>query len=845
MKSLCYVLAINVVLSAANPLDARNASDESQTQSRKVKHTISRIFSVPNNQARTVHDGGYYDQLMKMLTSESVGTSKLEDKDKTSTDFTLLHTIKGVYPESESQNEIHLQTNKNIQTDGAVRILGTKERELNADILNEIIQNLTASNGGKQIRNGKLVIYYDENENPSQNVIEKNENVGNSRLKFANIIRIEEAIHNLFIQYKVPENIYYAIKAQNVDAKDRIKNLIIAFVKFIASEGQVNSDIINKVKILISDDNIDIDLGKLLMTSDANVGVINLDTDPPTNAVSDVIKNIFDGSDKVDSEKNEQISDVTRSLDFAVINELEPSKETPTVNLSVNAKVFTDPTVTSTSLNNLRDIVHKDNSQEIITTIEGNSNLLIPSKVYTKESVNPVVSNVTAKKNIHEAKKNTSDSILGTIIDYNLAKSKQQTERDNRNLLNPVGLQVVKGSITGNIKDMTKSKDILNQKRTQLHSLRTKLDFETLKRILNDVMGDSIPYLQQVDPNVPVFSNIPVEEYLNHNNGKPFLIYVVFPESEKSKMSDPVYHDTFIPTEKDNFYVVDDDIKAILTNYFKNSNTTPELSGENDSNSILHVIKDEIANKEVEQDIKDTKQRIPDKLSPDTIIDIIAKIKNSIGRHRQNKMQHSENTEKELMDYIIKKIYDSKVGKNKLNNEDNLLDIIETITHGTATDQQKKENDIYKQLLILFPNIGHGIIRKGIKTDRLDKLKELLLQLKHSPNDDNTRSITEDPNFFKKYLQAILNHKSANDIDITSEQERYLNLAEELIERMKYLQMELEKRNISRQTQRELIKKEVQEELLKINTDSIESCVKRANKLVELSIEKVLQKSIL
>ncbi|XP_045533651.1 uncharacterized protein LOC123720874 isoform X1 [Pieris brassicae] len=846
MKSLCYVLAINVVLSAANPLDARNSSDESQTQSRKVKHTISRIFNIPNNQARTVHDGVYYDQLMKMLTSESGGTLKLEERE-TGTDLadvdTLLNKIKGVYPESESQNEIHIQTNKNVQTvDAESNILGTKERKLNADILNEIIQNLTAFNGsnlsGKQIRNGKLVIYYGQNENPSKNAIEINKNVGNSRLNFANIIRIEEAIHNLFIQHKVPENIYYAVKARNVDAKDRIKNLIIAFVKFIASEGQLNSDIINKVKIMIADNNIDIDLGKLLIKSNADVGVIDLDTEPPTNAVSGVMKNIFVDSD-VDSENNGQISDVTRTLDFAVINELKPGKETPTVNLSVNAKVFTDPTIASKSLNTLRDNVHKDDSQEIIITKEGNSKLLIPSEVNTKDDVNAMDSNVTSNKNIDEAQKSTSDSVLGTILDYNLAKSKQ----DNRNHLKAVGLQVVKDPISSNIKDMTTSKDILNKKKIQNHSLKTKVDFETLKTILNKVMGNNIPFLQQVDPNVPVFSNIPVEEYLNYNNGKPFLIYVVFPESEKSKISDPV-HDSLIPTEKDNFYEVADGIKAIIRNYFESYNSTPELSGENDLNSILHVIKDEIANKKVEQDIKETNQGTPDNISPDIIIDIIGKSQKTIGRHGQNKMQHPENTEKEVIEYIIKKIYDTKMGENKLNNQDN-LDITETITQETDTDQQKKENDIYKQLLILFRNIGHSTIGKGMEKDMFEKLKELLLKLKHSPDDDNTRSITKDPNFFQKYLQAIAKHKSsANEMDMTSEQERIYNLAEELVARLKYLQIELEKRNISRQTQRELIKKEVEEEILKINSDIIASCVERANKLVELSIEKVLRKSI-
>ncbi|CAF4945490.1 unnamed protein product [Pieris macdunnoughi] len=840
MKSLCYVLAINFVLTAANPLDARNSSDESQ--SRKVKHTISRIFRIPNNQAKTVHDDGYYEQLMKMLSSESVGTSKLDEKE-TGTDLTdvdnLLNKIEGVYPESESQNEIHIQTNKNVHTDGAVRVLGTKERELNADILNEIIQNLTASNGsnlgGKQIRNGKLVIYYDENENPSKDAIEINENIENSRLNIANKIRIEEAVHNLFIQHKVPEHIYYAIIRRNTDANDRIKNLIIAFVKFIGSKGQLNSDIVNKVKILIVDNNIDIDLGKLLITANADVGVIDLDTEPPTNTVSDVMKSVFDDSDVVDSKKkNLKISDVTTTLDSTVINELEPGVETPTVNLSINTKDSTYPSITSKSLNTLRDIVHRDNSHEIITTKEGNRKLLIPSEVNTKESVNSVHTNITSNKNVHEAQKSGTDSIFRTIVDNKLAKSKP----DNRILLKPVssGLKV-KVPISGNITEMITSKDILNQKRTQHHSLKTKLDFETLKKILNEVMGNNFPYLQQVDPNVPVFSNIPVEDYLNYNNGKPFLIYVVFPESEKSKISDPV-HQTLIPTEKENFYVVADDIKAIIRNYFVNAKTTPELSGEHDLNSILHVIKDEIANKKVEQPIKETNQRIPDKLSPDLVIDIIAKIKNSIGRHRQNEMQNSENTEKEVIENIIKKIYDSKVDKNKLNNKDNLLDIIETINQETVTDQQKKENDIYEQLLILFPNIGDDTIRKDI----VEKLKELLL--KHSLNDDNTRSITEDPNFFKKYLQEILNHKSsANEIDMISEQDRIYNLAEELIARIKYLQIELEKRNISRQTQTELIKKEFQEELLKINTDSIASCVERANKLVELSIEKVLRKS--
>lgn len=173
---------------------------------------------------------------------------------------------------TENTSKFFLLPNKNANKERDIdNIVSKKETELTADTLNEIIQNLKASNvsnlGLKQIRKGKLVIYYDDNEGSSEIPIEINNHSKNIQLDVEKFSQIDDEIHNLFTQHKVPEKVFYTIKRRvHIEPKERTKNLITAFVKYMVYKGQLNWEIINKLKNFIGNNNIDMDLVKLLIS---------------------------------------------------------------------------------------------------------------------------------------------------------------------------------------------------------------------------------------------------------------------------------------------------------------------------------------------------------------------------------------------------------------------------------------------------------------------------------------------------------------------------------------------------------------------------------------------------
>ncbi|CAK1549324.1 unnamed protein product [Leptosia nina] len=883
MKTLLFVLGIgwHAGFVSGDILSANNASDLSKVESRKIKHTISRIFSVPHNHARS-NNGESYRKLIDILTNKKAQNLEIGKSDNT-TGYSDTESLSSLYSDVAVPTLSNVQTyhskvdevkddalnrarsnlysillNKNANTESSLAsLVSTKETELNADTLSEIIQSLNVNNltdlGQEQnkIRKGKLVIYYDDNEEATESPIEittKYQPKQNQEHEDEPTESIEEELLNMYIEYNVPLEIYDEIKNRKyIHPEYRIKDFVISFLKYVIQNGQLTLEILKKLERIIEKATIDIDLIKLLVSKNDNANSMGIKT-ITRNTVTDAIEGISQNT-KVLAKENIYLPDETTTiLNAPVINQIEHVLKDDTLdsnmydsdvastvrNLILNPKNSINPAVSPDQKKKLNDIIFHP-SLDIVKTTNEKLSPVIKSKTGLFGTDSVTKSFADLKNSFLESIPNSSNGpkdIVGSFLEQSNDKSNQTNisekieSQNNYETSQNVFENERPANITSDdemalshddavreaLKDIKKKKNLrivhpehncddygLCEYENEIYAF----DLKKLKHFLKGELKNVVPQLDKLDTNVPVLSNRPVDEYLKYNKGKPFLIYVVFPDSDKSFRITNESGQILTDAEND---IQDDD-----TSVLQHNNPT-----ENNKKGILNLIKIKSLDSEIPIDkevvkkntyndvVKEIIQSLPEKNRPDDLLNIFKKAKvvdqslnpmydydfnsslinllNTLPKNENNDLRNNENISnflKELNSITTnqKPSPDSAANSN-LPRRDKIIDLLKELASTTKSSNPNADNEQIGDLLKKLVSITTSPKPNQDDVHIADLLKVLASQTANQT--PNPNSLTES-DIIKEIMQLIANPKDDNDINWTPRTNVLENLEKDIL----------------------------------------------------------------